>query len=61
MPLEPLMSDERKSVIESGEDAFRRVAARKLRERGCGEAEIDSSVRRLLAKPVGLKLDDTQS
>lgn len=58
MSFESLMFNERKSMTESGEDAFRRIAARKLRERGCQEAEINSSVERLLAKQVGLKLKE---
>ena len=59
MSFNSLMFDEQKSMTESGEDAFRRIAAQKLRERGCQEAEINSSVERLLAARVGLELDET--
>lgn len=53
-----LMFDDASVNTESGEDAFRRIASRKLRERGCPEAEIDSSVERLLAKQVGLEFSE---
>ena len=58
--VESLMFGEGKATTQSGEDAFRRVAARKLRERGCQEAEIGSSLERLLAKEVGLALEDKE-
>ena len=58
MSLKSLIFDEEGLMVESGEEAFRRIAARKLRERGCSETEIHSSVQHLLAKPIKLKLKD---
>ena len=54
MSSKSLMFDERQVMTESGEDAFRRIAARKLREWGCQKSEMPSAVERLLAKPMGI-------
>ncbi len=58
MSFKPLMFDEQGLMTESGEEAFCRIAARKLRERGCPESELQLSIQRLLAKPIDLNLED---
>lgn len=58
MPVESLSSNEPGLAIENGEAAFRRIAARKLPERGYPESEIPLSIARLLAKPMKIQLDE---
>ncbi len=58
MSFKSLMFDENQDMIaEDAEKAFRRIAAQKLRDRNCQEAEIKPSIERLLTKSMGLKLE----
>ena len=48
------------SVVETAEVAFRRVARRKLLERGCPESQLEARIAHLLRKglPIDPKLLD---